>query len=47
MYMHMCIIMYVHTFMQCTNVMSFSKTIDPEYNISDHYYDDNCAEYSY
>ena len=27
--------------------MSFSKTIDPDHDISDHHYYDNCTVYSY
>ena len=36
--------MYTYTY---TCVMSFSKAIDPDHDISDHHYYDNYTVYSY
>ena len=37
--------MYVRTYITC--VLSFSKAIDPDHDISDHHYYDNYTVYSY
>ena len=42
-------IMYIcaHTFTYCILVMPLSKATDPDHDISDHHYYDNCTIYSY